>query len=430
MNTLLLVLLLQSLPLPPRGSLENPGAVLEIPKQLKKDYDKTWARFLSANEDQTVLREADKLLKKQKDFVPALVVEAYVALYLNRTDDAEHQFEKVIGQDPAHRVALFYLAELAFSREDFRKAFEFYSRLLDLDHGRVDLEMKRQKAALLATDNLLRGAASAEADRRLADAERLYSQAIEIAPREPVLYGLLGVLLLSEKKWDEALAAFNRQADLGGPQEDVQRHIAEALTGLGRSDEAKKVLASLQPANPSKDDFEHRAAELEDLGRWGAEIEQFRRIKSAEAITREQLAVMTLRYFPQVADARQIRTIILDIQDSSVWRDIETVVAAGLFDLTPNRAFGPAETMTRGEFAVTMGRLIRVLGLNPKDPPSISTLDVAASNVIFADVQLVLQCGILSLDNAGQFNVSQSVSGRQAVSAEERLLAFAREKSQ
>jgi hypothetical protein len=325
-------------------------------------------------------------------------------------------------------VALFYLAELTFSREDFRRAGDFYSRLVELDHGRYDLQMKREKALLLATDDLLRKAGASMGEGRLAEAEGLYRQALQIAPQEPALQGQLGILLLMEEKWQDALNTFQRQADLSALTADVKRHMADALAGLGRKDEATKLLAGLT-TEPPKDDFEHRAAELEDLGRWGPDIQEYRKIKASEAITRQQLALMILRYFPQVSEAPQKRTLILDIQDSPVWREIETVVGAGLFDLTPNRAFGPSETVSRGEFAATMSRLIRLVGVTPHEASPIPTPDVAASHAIYTDVQLVLQSGILTLDNAGQFDIAAAVSGREAVNAGEKLLAFTREKS-
>ena len=435
MSIVLLVLLFQAVALPPRAALVNPGDAVEIPKKLKKDYDKTWARFVTGKDDSNVLRDADKILKKQGNFVPALLVEAYVDLYLARNDEAERQFERVLAQDPKHRIALFYLAELSFSRDDFRRASQLYGRLLELDnigHDRPELEMKRQKALLLATDNLLRSAAGAEGEGRLAEAEDLYRQALQIAPGEPVLHGQLGNLLFQEKKWDEALTSFRRQVELGVSDEEVQRHIADALTELGRPDEARDVLASLRKADSlgHEDELGRRTAELEDFGRWGADIDQFRKISSAEAITREQLATLILRYFPQVSDQPQTPVFIADIQDSQAWRDIETVVAVGLFDLTPNHAIGPAETMSRGDFAMAMARLIRLLGINAGEAPSITPPDLPPSHVIYRDAQLVLQCGLLTLDNAGQFDVSGQLTGKQAVSAAERLLAFVREKPQ
>jgi tetratricopeptide (TPR) repeat protein len=433
MKIILFALMLQQMPLPPRASLENPAGQAVVPKQLQKDYDKTWARFLSGDGDSQVVRDADKLLKKQKDFTPAMVVQAYADLYMARPDDAERQFEKVLAQESNNRIALFYLAEMAFARDDFRRATELYSRLIAMDRERTDLEPKRQQALSLATEKLVRDAARAEGENRLADAEDLFRQASQLAPQQAVLQDQLGIILLKRQKWGEALAAFRREAELDGSNETIQRHIADALIGLGRTDEARQVLATLGAVtrnDRSDDQVGRRTAELEDLGRWGADIELFHKIQSAEAITREQLATLIVHYFPQLSDAPRSPLVVSDIQDSAVWRDIETVVGLGLLDLMPNRAFEPAETLTRSDFAVAMSRLIRALGLNRPDAPLIPTPDLASSHAAFQDVQLALQCGLLTLDTAGQVDIAGTLSGKQAVDAVEKVLGFLREKPQ
>jgi tetratricopeptide (TPR) repeat protein len=430
MNILMLAFLVHSLTLPPRTALENPAAHVEVPKQLKKDYDKTWARFVSGKEDSNVLRDTSKLLKKQRNFAPAMVVEAYVDLYSERTEDAERRFKEILEQNPTDRIALFYLAEMNFSRDEFLAASDYYERLISLDTSRPDLAAKHEKALVLATDNLLRAAGAAEAENRLSEAEGLYRQAVRLSPQLPRLQDHLGMLLLMERKWADALDAFRRQAEQTGPTEDLQRAMAEALMNLGRTEEAEQLLAGLRKPDSRNDALEQRAAELEDLGRWGADIDLFKKIKSADAITREQAAALVVRYFPQVAELRQTSVVVSDIQNSPLWRDIQTVMSVGLFDLTPNRAFRPAETVSRGEFAVAVARLSRVLGGNPKDESPIPTPDLAPSHVMYRDVQLVLQSGLMPLDNAGQFSVAATVSGKQAVNTAERLLAFVREKAQ
>jgi tetratricopeptide (TPR) repeat protein len=430
MKTLLFALLIHSMTLPPRTAIENPAAHVEIPKQLKKDYDKAWARFVSGKEDSNVLRDTNKLLKKQKNFAPAMVVEAYVDLYSERTDDAERRFKDVLDQNPSDRIALYYLAELNFSRDDFRAASDYYGRLLELDAARTDLTAKHEKAVGLAVEKLLRDAAAAESENRLNDAENLYSDVIRLAPQQPVLQGHLGMLLLMEKKWADALEAFRRQNAIGEQSEDIQRGMAEALMNLGRTEEAQQLLAKLRKPESRNDEFEQRAAELEDLGRWGADIDVFRKIKSAEAITREQAAALIVRYFPQVTEFRQASVVVGDIQNSPLWRDIQTVMGLGLFDLTPTRAFRPAETVTRGEFAVAVARVSRMLGANLKQASPIPTPDLPSSHMMYRDVQLVLQSELMPLDNAGQFSVSATVSGKQSVNTVERLLTSIREKGQ
>src|SRR5262249_34697347 len=145
-----------------RFAAENPAAVTTIPKDLKKDYDKLWARFLSGKDDPKIIKDVDKLLTKRKDFEPLLTLEAYLDLYANRRAEAERKLEIVLSRNPAHRIALSYLAELSFARQDYAKASELYTKLLEVDKTRTDVEPKRQKALLLATENLLHNASAAE----------------------------------------------------------------------------------------------------------------------------------------------------------------------------------------------------------------------------------------------------------------------------
>src|SRR5204862_7310864 len=103
--------------------------------------------------------------------------------------------------------------------------------------------------------------------------------------------------------------------------DETQRQMIEALTQLGRSEEAR-ALADRRGGAGSRDaDQERSDRELEDLGRWGTEIARFRVIQSSETITREQLAVLLVRYFPQIAELPRTPQIMTDIQDS--WASTE-----------------------------------------------------------------------------------------------------------
>jgi tetratricopeptide (TPR) repeat protein len=246
MKLFLIALLLQPFLLPPRTAMENPAAVSEVPKNLKKDYDKLWTRFLAGKEDAKVVKDLEKLLKKQKDFSAALTVEAYINLYQHHDQSAVQKFEQVLSANPDNRIALYYLAELAFARGDYARSTDLYSRLLAIDKTRTDVEAKRQKSLLLATENLLQSAAKAEQEKRLLAAEELYRQTLGIAPREPAFHARLAELLVKEQKWDEALVHYRTQLELEGRNPGVERNIAEALMNLGRTEEARDVLDRLR----------------------------------------------------------------------------------------------------------------------------------------------------------------------------------------
>jgi tetratricopeptide (TPR) repeat protein len=395
MNALLIsLLLLQSaLLLPPRTALENPAAVSKIPPKIQKDYDKLWSQFVAAKSDSQLARDLDNFIKKQKTFDPPVTLQAYLELYKGNDAGAAQKFQQAFSLNPSNRIALYYLAELAYAHQDYSQAHRFYSLLLSVDSNRTDVEPKRQRALLLSTDQLLRSAALAEKDNRLSEAEQLYKQALTVLPKDPTLHLRLADLLVKENKLDEAAG---------------QRKTSEELRP--RNTEAVRN-------NP-----EPKGDDLDDLGRWGNEIGVFREIQAAPSVTRERVAAIIVRYFPQVTERPQTPQIVTDIDASWARSEIQTVVDLGLMDTFANHTFDPLALVPRGDFATALARLIQILGLPPVTSAPIPTPDVAETNTQYSDIQLVLGRSLMTLQDSGEFGVSDDVSGKDAIQAVERLL--------
>src|SRR5207249_1249988 len=111
-------------------------------------------------------KDLDKLIKKEKTFDPALTIEAYIDLYKGDDLAARQKLTQVLTRSPNNRIALYYLAEIAYSHNEYARATTLYAELLTVDTSRPEIETKRQKALLLATDELLRSVARAEAENR------------------------------------------------------------------------------------------------------------------------------------------------------------------------------------------------------------------------------------------------------------------------
>ena len=90
-------------------------------------------------------------------------------------------------------------------------------------------------------------------------------------------------------------------------------------------------------------------------------------------------------------------------------------------ELLPNHEFQPKAPISRGELASALARLSRLLRV-PDQHASISAPDVATTNAIYSEIQLVLGNSIMGLEDSGSFNLGGSVSGRQAVRSVDRLL--------
>jgi len=394
MNLLLVALLLQSsLMLPPRAAMENPTVASPIPQKLLKDYDKFWTRFISATNDEKLAKDLDKFLQKQRAIDAAWVLDGYLALYRHDNGTARANFTEALKVNPKNRIATYYLAELAFADGDYARSAALYNELLSMGATIPEIETKRQRAFLLATDSLLSAAARAERENRLPEAEAYYRQALKIAPNEPAFHARLADLLQKQNKTEEAAAERKIFEDL------IPRQASKPIVAEGV-----------------------KLDDLEDLGRWGSDIGLLHQIRDAEAVTREQVALLIVRYFPQVTEFRQVPRIITDLQNSKASSEVQMVVAVGLMDPLPNRAFEPTSPITRGDLAQTLARLSRMIGLSGDQTPPIPAQDLAPTNVLYSDIQLVLSSGLLTLGDAGSFNVSGYVPGAQAVNAVERLL--------
>jgi len=424
---LLAALLLQASFTPiPRTAIQNPAAVSPIAPKIRKDYDKLWQLFRGGQDDAKVVKDADKILKKNPDAAALLIVEAYTDLYARRLSDAEAKLERVLTIDFGNTIALSYLADLAFSREDYDRATDWYTRLLTVDPSRTDAQARREKSRILATENLIRSASVAEQANRLSEAESLYAQALTVAPHEPSLHERLGNLLVTEKKWSEALQEYQRASDYGGSSDDVDRHIAECLANLGRTEDARVIVDRLKNSGARDEALEAKLNELEDIGRWNGKIGVFKSIQNTAALTKAQLAALILRYFPQVEQVRRIPQVATDIEGSWALSEIQAVIGTGLVEVLPNHTFQPEAAVTRGELAQAIARLIRLLSVPQQDQPPIPITDVDSTNARYGGVQLVVSLGVMSLDDAGRFNSNDNVAGEQAIHAMTRVLELTR----
>jgi tetratricopeptide (TPR) repeat protein len=378
--------------------MENPSAVAQVPPKLAKDYAKFWTRFLAANDDPKLEKDLDNLLKKQKMFDPALVIEGYIRLYARDDAAARQKFSQALAINSKNRIALYYLAEIAYAHQEYAAASTLYDQLLSMDSTHADIATKRQRALLLATDEVLRSGARAEGENRLADAEQAYRQVLKALPNDASLHQRLADLLTRENKLSDA---------------QKERQIAEELSP--RRVNVPKPAGSGVAANTETDT-------LDDLGRWGGDLNRFHEIRNETSLTREQLAVLLVRYFPQLTELRQTRQIVTDIQNSWASSEIQIILGLGLIDAFPNHTFEPAARVDRGTLARTMARVMRLLRVSQATSASIPAPDLQPADALYPEAQLVLGSGVMMVQDSGQFNVSGPVSGREAVNTAERLL--------
>jgi hypothetical protein len=120
-------------------------------------------------------------------------------------------------------------------------------------------------------------------------------------------------------------------------------------------------------------------------------------------------------------ELHQTPQIVTDVQNSWASSEIRTVVDLSLIDPLPNHTFEPSTMVTRGDLALTMGRLMRLLSVSPKTTEPIDAPDLASTSALYKEAQLVLDSGVMTLQDSGSFNISGVVTGREAIRSAETL---------
>jgi hypothetical protein len=139
-------------------------------------------------------------------------------------------------------------------------------------------------------------------------------------------------------------------------------------------------------------------------------------------ITREQLAWLIARYFPQVVEFQNRPQIVTDLQGSWARPEIQTVLGVGILDSMPNHTFQPARTAIWGEFVTSLARLSRMFGLRPAESLPEAPLGLAPDTALQGDMRLAVSLGLVAFPDPRGLGVSKPLSGQEAVNAAEKLL--------
>ena len=137
------------------------------------------------------------------------------------------------------------------------------------------------------------------AEGRINQATELLEQAKLEGPPQAELDYLLGVVRQQQQRWEEALDAFRRAAELDAEEINYVTAAAQVLLQLGRPQEALDLLTSKAATFNWRSAYQATIAEChEQLGGWAAAATAWRVVADtpdADAGTRERLAVALYR---------------------------------------------------------------------------------------------------------------------------------------
>jgi tetratricopeptide (TPR) repeat protein len=164
------------------------------------------------------------------------------ALFLGRALVGTKEYEKAISlladmkkQIPGNTEILGNLAVASLRTKDTKKGEQYLNELLQIDPGNI------QAIALLI---------GLKYKDNHAGAETFIQQQIKKAPDDPRLYYLLGGLLETQKKEDEALKAYNKAQELAPENVDALLASAKLLGKMGRNKEAMERFSKMVEKDP------------------------------------------------------------------------------------------------------------------------------------------------------------------------------------
>lgn len=141
---------------------------------------------------------------------------------------AEREFRTAIAANPNVAAAHFGLAQLLLTQDR-------------IDDGMRHMRLTRELDPMSPVFNAIEASFLLDLGR-LAEAESRLQRALDIAPRLWLSHVVRGMLLATNKKFEEGLAALRTAADLGGDISRPQAVLGVSLAAMGRHDEARETM--------------------------------------------------------------------------------------------------------------------------------------------------------------------------------------------
>lgn len=411
------VLLIASCAPPPKAPLPDAEEYVfpsATPGQLSpaevQRIERAWRQILTGDA-QGAQKQLDKMVARSPGLVPAETALAYAWLRRGRLDEAARGFGSVIERRPDYVPALAGAAATESHRGDAEAARRLYQRALLAEPTSPFLRQRVAELRVQVTERQVAAARAAQEAGRSEEAVATYRLALEAAPEVAGLRLELANLLAAGGDVEGAVSVLK-----GDPTEDRQVLLRLGDLETQRRDypgalEAYRRLL----ARDANDEEAHRlsrevreAVELEQMP------EEYRRIATAPAITRADLAALVSVKVTALARVPAGEPqVAVDISGSWARSHIIKALSYDIMTVYPNHTFQPAATARRGDLARAVQRVLDLLKSPAGAGPN--PTDMSRSNVYYYPATRVVAAGLMDLTPAGAFEAWRPVSGPEAV---------------
>jgi tetratricopeptide (TPR) repeat protein len=401
------------------------------PSGLLADHQAAW-NVLQSGDARNAERRFGAILKRNPQFYPAHAGAGYAALSRKDYDSALHHFDRALGVNNAYAPALVGKGQTYLATNQRQQALAAFDAALAADPG---LTAIRTAADVLRFQGLQGGVAAARKAAeagRLAEARAAYAEAIKASPQSPFLYRELAIVEQRDAQLPAALQHIQTaiELDASDPRNFVVQ--ADVLEAMGQFEQAANALTSAAALEPS-DVLNDRIDALRARATFATMPPEFRAIESAATITRAQLAALIgTRLEPLVKGApRRSTAVITDTRGNWAAQWIIPVARAGFMEVYPNHTFQPGATARRGDLALSVSQILSVIAAeNPGLAASWRNArrkfsDLSPGHQRYRAAAMAVEAGVMQALENETFQASRPLSGREAVSAMDRLAELA-----
>lgn len=191
--------------------------------------------FLAKGEYEDAKREAVTALRLNNRNVGGALLLGRALIGTKQYDQAVKIFTDMRKQIPGNTEVLSNLALASLGAKDRQKGEEYLSELLEIDPGHIS------SIALLL---------GLKYKGDLPGAEAFVRQQIDKAPKEHRLYLVLGEVLEKQKKYEQALVAYDKVQELSPDNNQAMLATAKLLTQMGKNKDAMAKYNAMVEKDP------------------------------------------------------------------------------------------------------------------------------------------------------------------------------------
>jgi Tfp pilus assembly protein PilF len=387
-------------------------------------------QYLQAGDVRNAELEFNVALKLGPRLYPARAGQGYLAMARRDYDRALTAFDAALKEDGKYVPALVGRGQALLALERPTQALLAFEAALAVDPSLVDVQRRVEVLRFRSLQDLIDAARQATSDGRLADARLAYDRALAASPDSAFLHRELGLLERRAGNTDRALTELRRAVELDPAD-------AASLTAIGDVLDTEGDLAGAEAAYRQAaaiDPGQVLTAKIADVSKraLGASLPpEFTAALTAPQITRGDLAALIgVRLEELVRRAPVLQVVMTDTQGHWAARWITETASAGIIEPFENHTFQPGTRVRRGDLATVASRLVAMIAA--ADPavrarvaqrPAIG--DMTATHLQYDAVASVVATGVMPLADDGRFQVSNQVSGAEAVDVIDRVRVLA-----